>query len=119
MRNCTTDPGGKARFIRFLRELADHLDQVPAAPAPCYSACLTLHTRCTSRRGRAEIDRVANLLAVQARDGAGEDGHYWAVREFPLTGHEVIALASTPPASTSPAPDCYHACDALAAGFDI
>ena len=119
MRNCTTDPGGKARFIRFLRELADHLDQAPAAPVPCYSACLTLHTRCTSRRGRTEIDRIANLLDVQARDGAGDDGHYWAVREFPLTGHEVIALAFSPPASTSPAPDCYHACDALAAGFDI
>jgi hypothetical protein len=117
MSNCTAAPGGKARFTRFLRELADYLDQAPASPVPCYSACLTLHTRCTSTRGRAEIDRIAMLLDAPVHDGAAYQGGYWAAREFTLTGYEVIALALSPLAA-SPAPDCYHACDALAAGLD-
>ena len=117
MSTCPAVPDGKARFTRFLRDLADHLDQAPATRVPCYSATLTLHTRCTSTRGRAEIDRIATLLDSPAHHGTADQGHYWATREFTLTGYDVIALALAPPAFSS-APDCYHACDALAAGLD-
>jgi hypothetical protein len=110
MRNCTAVPSDNARFTRFLSELADYLDRAPAIRVPCYSACLTLHTRCTSKHGRAEIDRIATLLDAQVHDGAAYEGGYWAAREFTLTGYEVIALALSPPAA-SPVPDCYHACD--------
>src|SRR5438067_972816 len=112
----TTDTAARQAFITGLRALADlatYIDQAPATRVHCYSATLTLHTRCTSTRGRAEIDRIATLLDTPARDGTADQGHYWATREFTLTGYEVIALALSPPVA-SPGADCYHACDALA-----
>ena len=42
MKDYTTNPGAKGRFIRALRDLADYLDRNMCIPVPAHGATLTL-----------------------------------------------------------------------------
>jgi hypothetical protein len=72
--------------IRALRDLADFLDAHPDLPVPWVDARPGHGLEGTDEEKRAEVDRIAAILGVQAK--MSESGaHYEAERDF---GHHVI-----------------------------
>ena len=88
----TTDPGGRGRFIRSLRDLADYLDRHPAIPVPTHGATVILHASSAEDGGRTQVDRIARLLGAEVYDDTADGGHYWAVRNFGPIGYEIAAI---------------------------
>jgi hypothetical protein len=92
VKNYTTDPRAKGRFVRSLRDLADYLDQNIAIPVPETGACLTLHASSAENGGRAQVDYLARLMNAEVTDDTADGGHYWAVRNFGPIGYEIVAI---------------------------
>ena len=105
----TTDPGARRRFIRALRELADYLDRHPAIPVPEHGATILLHAATADDGGRAQVNRIAELLDADVCDETARGGHYWAVRNFGPIGYEVVAITAAYQA-TSPRRSSYRGC---------
>jgi hypothetical protein len=108
MNSSPADPGATGRFVRFLRDLADYLDQATAIPGPGYGACLILHAIPADQGGRAQVDRIAQLMDVAADDDTDDGGPYWAARNFGPIGYQAVAISQPPPATDS-MPVCYQA----------
>jgi hypothetical protein len=107
MKDHTTEPGAKSRFIRALRDLADYLDRNTCIPVPTHGATLTMYAS-PGQDGRAQVDHVARLMDTSARDETAHHGYYWATRTFGPLGYEIVAIPEPSPV-TSPAPACYQA----------
>jgi hypothetical protein len=91
----TTDPGAKGRFIRSLRDLADYLDRNPAIPVPKHGATVIMHASSAEDGGRAQVDRIAQLMNVEVNDETASGGHYWAVRSFGPIGYEIASITES------------------------
>ncbi|MCP2335188.1 hypothetical protein [Actinomadura rupiterrae] len=72
----------RASVITGLRELADFLESHPDLPGPRFSLVSVLVDDGTDDQQRAEVDRIAQILGVEATDSAV--GHYTASRSFGL-----------------------------------
>jgi hypothetical protein len=114
MKDYTTDPGARGRFICSLRDLADYLDRHLAVPVPAHGATVTMYAGPADDGGRAQVDRIAALLDTGVHDETAHGGHYWAVRNFGPLGYEIVAITGQPPA-TDPIPVCYQS----TAGADL
>ena len=109
MQYYTTDPGARDRFIRALRELADYLDKHPAIPVPKHGATILLHAATADDGGRAQVNRIAQLLDTAVNDETARGGHYWATRQFGPLGYEVVAITAAYHASYD-ADSSYRGC---------
>ena len=99
MPSLSADPAETAPLVRFLRELADYLDQTTDIPGPGFGACLILHATRADQGGRAQVDHIAALMDVEVHDDTGHDSHYWAARTFGRTRYDTIATTRpSPPA---------------------
>ena len=67
MKHYTTDPGAQGKFIRSLRELADHLDRHPSIPVPKFGATIQLHASSADYGGRAQVFRA--VLSEHLEEG--------------------------------------------------
>ena len=68
--------------IRALRDLAGFLDAHPDLPVPWVDARPGRGFEGTDEEERAEVDRIAAILGVQARETSESGTHYEAQREF-------------------------------------
>jgi hypothetical protein len=82
----------RAGLIAGLRELANFLDQNPQVPAPRYTDLLVFPPRGTDAEMFAEIDRIAEQIAVTARADDGPAGHYIAYRDFGPVQYRAVAI---------------------------
>jgi hypothetical protein len=84
----------RARVIDGLRELADFLDTNPDLPVNEFGCDLTAFT--SSNQGdadsRAQVNQVASMLGVPARDDTAAGGHYAAVRSFGPVQYKMIYI---------------------------
>ena len=92
MKQYTTDPGAKGKFIRSLRELADYLDRHSNIPVPKYGATVMLHACAAENGGLAQVDHIARLLGADINDDTASGGHYWAVRHFGVIAYEIVSI---------------------------
>ena len=102
MPSFAADPAETAPLVRFLRELADYLDQATDIPGPGFGACLILHATPADQGGRAQVDHIAALMDVEVHDDTDHDSHYWAARTFGRTRYDTIAT-TRPPSPAHPA----------------
>jgi hypothetical protein len=73
----------RAQVIAGLRQLAAYLDQHPDVPVCPFGWDLNVYPRqATEAQNRAEVDRIAAILAVTATDQTSTGGHYTAARTF-------------------------------------
>jgi hypothetical protein len=82
----------RSGLIAGLRELANFLDQNPQVPAPRYTDLLVFPPRGTDAEMFAEIDRIAEQIAVAARADDGPAGHYIAYRDFGPVQYRAVAI---------------------------
>lgn len=81
-------------MARGLRELADRLDSCPAIPAPYTLDVLVFPPSGSDAGIFAEIDRIAALLGVAAKDETGRHGHYTASKSFGPVTYRAVAVPS-------------------------
>ena len=105
----TTDPETRQALITGLRDLADYLDRHPAIPVPKHGATILLHAATAEDGGRAQVNRIAELLDTAVNDETARGGHYWAVRNFGPLGYEVVAITAAYRA-TFDAESSYRGC---------
>lgn len=87
-----TAPDDRAAYVAGLRELADYLEATPDLPVPDVST-VSYHPRGTDEQGRAEVDRVAEVLGTAAESTAGGD-HYQVTRRFGPVEYQAIAITA-------------------------
>jgi hypothetical protein len=78
-----TDLPARTQVISGLRQFADYLDKHPDIPVNEYGWDLSDFPRQDDdTAGRAEVDRVADILGVTPDDDTASGGHYTAAKTF-------------------------------------
>ena len=85
-------PDVRAAYVAWLRELADFVEATPDLPLPDLSS-VTYHPRGTDEQERAEVDRIAEVLGVDAQSTAG-GAHYTATRRFGPVEYQAVAITA-------------------------
>jgi hypothetical protein len=75
-----------------LRDLADFLEGNPEVPAPRWTDVLVFPLDGTDNEMKAEIDRIAALIAAGVSDQTADGGHYTAARKFGPVQYEAVAI---------------------------
>ena len=93
---CRVIPGDlieRVQVITGLRQLANYLDQHPDLPVCPFGWDLNVYPRqATEAQNRAEVDRIAALLAVTPADQTSTGGHYTAARTFGRITYQAIYI---------------------------
>jgi hypothetical protein len=85
----------RTQVIDGLRQLADYLQDHPGVPVNEYGWNLNAYPlKDDETAGRAEVDRVADILGVQADDQTSDGGHYTAAKTFGRITYEVIHVTA-------------------------
>ena len=88
------NPERRRDMARGLRGLAELLESCPGIPAP-YTLDVLIFPPDGSDTGiRAEIDRIAALLGVTAKDETDRHGHYTASKGFGPVTYRAVAIPS-------------------------
>jgi hypothetical protein len=83
----------RAQSILGLRKLADYLENHPDLPVKEYGFDLTVYAEAdTDAAGRAEIDRIADILGVTPVDNTPVGGHYIAVKTFGRIAYRAVFI---------------------------
>jgi hypothetical protein len=90
------DPAERAALIHGLRSLADYLESNPDVPAPIYADAFTFPPDDDCAIMRTEIDTVAELLGIRARETGGGQ-HYGVTRSFGPVQYRAVAICKHHP----------------------
>jgi hypothetical protein len=85
----------RTQIINGLRQLADYLQDHPGVPINEYG--WDLHAFAITDNdlaGRADVDKIASALGVQARDDTADGGHYTASKTFGRITYEFIHVTA-------------------------
>jgi len=85
------DPAERAALIQGLRALADYLESNADVPATSYAPVYAFPPDGECAGMRAEIDSIAALLGVKARETA-DGSHYTALRSFGPVEYRAVAI---------------------------
>jgi hypothetical protein len=94
-RHIPDDLFARAQTIVGLRQLADYLEDHPDLPVKEYGFDLTIYPEPdTDAAGRAEVDRIADLLGVTPVDNTPMGGHYIASKAFGRISYRAVYISS-------------------------
>lgn len=94
-RHIPDDLFARAQTIAGLRQLADHLETHPELPVKEYGFDLTIYPEAdTDAAGRAEVDRIADILDVTPTDNTPMGGHYIASKIFGRISYRAVHISS-------------------------
>jgi hypothetical protein len=94
-RHIPDDLFARAQTITGLRRLADYLENHPALPVKEYGFDLTIYPQAdTDAAGRAEVDRIADILDVAPVDNTPIGGHYIASKAFGRVSYRAVHIPS-------------------------
>jgi hypothetical protein len=94
-RHIPDDLFARAQAIVGLRQLADYLEDHPDLPVKECGFDLTIYPQAdTDAAGRAEVDRIADLLGVTPIDKTPMGGHYIASKAFGRISYRAVHIPS-------------------------
>lgn len=94
-RHVPDDLFARAQTIAGLRQLADYLEDHPDLPVTEYGFDLTVYPQADNEAaGRAEVDRIANILGVTPIDNTPNNGHYIASKTFGRIAYRAVHIPS-------------------------
>jgi hypothetical protein len=94
-RRIPDDLFARTQTIVGLRQLADYLEEHPDLPVKEYGFDLTIYPEAdTDAGGRAEVDRIADILGVVPVDNTPMGGHYIASKAFGRISYRAVHIPS-------------------------
>lgn len=82
----------RQELIDGLRALADFLESTPEIPAPSSVEGFVFPVDTSDIGARQEIDGIADLIGVEAKDQTADHGHYTATKNFGPVSYRAVAI---------------------------